>query len=55
MGEYIQFGCGLCAPTSWINFDAGPIFWIEKRLPFLKRVMVKRDCRITRTIFVMVM
>jgi hypothetical protein len=42
MGEYIQFGCGLCAPTSWINFDAGPIFWIEKRLPFLKRVMVKR-------------
>jgi hypothetical protein len=42
MGEYIQFGCGLCAPTSWINFDAGPIFWIEKRLPLLKRVMVKR-------------
>ena|ERR1700743_361905 len=40
--EYIQFGCGTCAPSSWLNFDAGPAFSLEKRLPFLRSVLVKR-------------
>jgi hypothetical protein len=40
--EYIQFGCGLCAPTTWRNFDAGPAFLLEKRLPFLRRTLVRR-------------
>ncbi len=39
---YIQFGCGLCAPATWQNFDAGPAFWIEKNLPFLKETLVQR-------------
>lgn len=38
----VQFGCGTCAPTSWLNFDAGPAFVLEKRLPFLKAVLVRR-------------
>jgi hypothetical protein len=39
---YVQFGCGLSAPTTWRNFDAGPAFWIEKNLPFLKGAVVRR-------------
>ena len=41
-GSYIQFGCGLCAPATWRNFDAGPAFWIERKLPFLKPALLKR-------------
>jgi predicted SAM-dependent methyltransferase len=41
-GSYVQFGCGLCAPTTWQNFDAGPAFWMEKNLPFLKPLLLKR-------------
>ena len=33
LGAYVQFGCGICAPTTWLNFDAGPAFWIERKLP----------------------
>ena len=40
--EYIQFGCGLCAPPTWRNFDAGPAFWLQKKLPFLKSAIVGR-------------
>ncbi len=38
----MQFGCGTCAPESWLNFDAGPAFLLEKRLPFLKPALVRR-------------
>ena len=41
-GSYVQFGCGLCAPPAWQNFDAGPAFWMEKNLPFLKPMLLKR-------------
>ena len=41
-GLYVQFGCGLCAPGGWSNFDAGPAFWIQKKLPFLKPTLVKK-------------
>ena len=40
--DYMQFGCGTDAPTSWRNFDAGPAFLLEKRLPFLKNSLVRR-------------
>ncbi len=39
---YVQFGCGLCAPTSFRNFDAGPAFWLQSRLPFLRQSLVRR-------------
>ena len=38
----MQFGCGTCAPETWLNFDAGPAFWLETRLPFLKPALVRR-------------
>lgn len=40
--EYMQFGCGMCAPEGWQNFDAGPAFWLQSRLPFLTPLLVKR-------------
>jgi predicted SAM-dependent methyltransferase len=41
-GEYLQFGCGLCAPSGWRNFDAGPAFWLQRNIPFLRPTLVKR-------------
>ena len=40
--QYVQFGCGMCAPQTWLNFDAGPAFWLQSRLPFLTPLLVKR-------------
>lgn len=39
---YVQFGCGMCAPETWQNFDAGPAFWLQSRLPLLTPLLVKR-------------
>jgi SAM-dependent methyltransferase len=33
-GQLIQFGCGLCAPTQWRNFDASPTLRLQ-RLPLI--------------------
>jgi hypothetical protein len=27
---YVQYGCGLCAPDSWTNFDASPTLRVQK-------------------------
>jgi hypothetical protein len=40
--QNVQFGCGTCAPDTWLNFDAGPAFFLEKRLPFLKPLLVRK-------------
>ena len=40
--RYVQFGCGMCAPETWQNFDAGPAFWLQSRLPFVTPLLVKR-------------
>lgn len=40
--QYVQFGCGTCAPETWQNFDAGPAFWLQSRLSFLTPLLVKR-------------
>ena len=40
--QYIQFGCGLCAPQSWRNFDAGPAFWLQRHVPVVKPLLLKR-------------
>jgi hypothetical protein len=40
-GDYLQFGCGLCVPRGWRNFDAGPSFWLQQKIPFLKRTLVR--------------
>lgn len=35
----VQYGCGIEAPSTWINFDASPNLWLE-RLPLLGRFYV---------------
>jgi SAM-dependent methyltransferase len=29
-GLYVQYGCGLCAPDGWLNFDASPRLKLER-------------------------
>jgi methyltransferase family protein len=29
-GLYVQYGCGLCAPEGWLNFDASPRLRLER-------------------------
>jgi SAM-dependent methyltransferase len=31
----VQFGCGLCTPERWLNFDSTPTLWVA-RLPFTR-------------------
>jgi Methyltransferase domain len=28
--RYVQYGCGLCAPTEWLNFDSSPTLRVQK-------------------------
>jgi SAM-dependent methyltransferase len=37
-GLYVQYGCGLCAPDPWLNFDASPRLRIE-RLPGIRQAL----------------
>ncbi len=39
---YVQFGCGLSAPPSWINFDSSPTLRIQ-RVPIVGSVLGRRD------------
>lgn len=38
---YVQYGCGLCAPVGWINFDASPTLQIQ-RIPLLGKLFRKK-------------
>jgi SAM-dependent methyltransferase len=37
-GQMIQFGCGLCAPSQWRNFDASPTLRLQKMPVFGKLI-----------------
>ncbi len=39
-GLYLQYGCGLCAPDGWLNFDASWTLRFE-RLPVVGRLYTK--------------
>ena len=36
-GDWIHFGCGMCAPEEWTNFDCSPTLWLQ-RVPLLGRL-----------------
>jgi hypothetical protein len=38
---YVQYGCGLSAPTEWINFDASPTLLIQK-LPIIGALIQRK-------------
>ncbi|HWB54607.1 MAG TPA: methyltransferase domain-containing protein [Tepidisphaeraceae bacterium] len=40
-GQYVQYGCGLCAPDGWLNFDASPTLRAQ-RMPIIGRVIGSR-------------
>ncbi len=39
-GTFVQFGCGLCAPEQWKNFDASPALVLQ-HLPLIGPLMPK--------------
>jgi len=40
MGLYVQYGCGLSAPSDWINFDSSPTLQMQK-IPLLGKIVKK--------------
>lgn len=36
--QYTQFGCGLCAPKQWLNFDSSPALPLQK-LPIIGKLI----------------
>ena len=42
---YINYGCGLCAPTNWLNFDGSPRLWLERK-PILAQLIQLRHGRL---------
>lgn len=41
---HMQFGCGWCAPSGWLNFDASPTLRFE-RLPMIGRLYTRNARR----------
>jgi SAM-dependent methyltransferase len=46
---YVQYGCGLCAPEGWINFDASYTLAFE-RLPLVGRLYTKNSQRFPKQV-----
>lgn len=42
MASHVQCGCGLCAPSEWLNFDASPTLRLQ-RLPLIGRLSAVRQ------------
>lgn len=37
---YVNYGCGLCAPSGWLNFDASPTLRLQ-RIPILGAILAR--------------
>lgn len=42
--QYVQYGCGMCAPLAWINFDSSPTVRFE-RIPLIGQLYKKNAVR----------
>ena len=42
MNQYVQYGCGLCAPPTWRNFDASPTLRLQK-IPIMRRFFMTEE------------
>lgn len=47
--QYVQYGCGWCAPEGWRNFDASPTLRFE-RIPLLGKLYTKNKTRFPRNV-----
>ena len=41
INSYVNYGCGLCAPKQWINFDVSPTLRIQK-IPILRSLFKQK-------------
>lgn len=41
LGLFVQYGCGLCAPDGWINFDASPTLLVG-RVPVIGALLPRK-------------
>ncbi len=48
-GKYVHYGCGWCAPRSWINYDASPTLRFE-RLPLVGLLYTKNQARFPKNV-----
>jgi hypothetical protein len=39
-GRFVQYGCGLCAPSTWRNFDVSPTLRLQ-RLPLIRNLLAR--------------
>jgi hypothetical protein len=47
--EYVQYGCGWCAPEAWLNFDASPTLRFE-RWPLVGQLYTKNARRFPKNV-----
>lgn len=47
--EYVQYGCGWCAPETWLNFDCSPTLRFE-RLPVIGRLYTRNAKRFPKNV-----
>jgi hypothetical protein len=42
--DYVHYGCGLCAPPGWRNFDASPTLRLA-RIPLVGKLLVRKQAQ----------
>src|SRR5690349_19387092 len=47
--EYVQYGCGLCAPDGWLNFDSSLTLKFE-RVPVIGRMYIRNAQRFPKNV-----
>ena len=47
--RYVQYGCGMCAPDGWENFDSSPTLRFEK-MPLVGMLYTKNASRFPRSV-----
>lgn len=46
---YVQYGCGMCAPDGWRNFDCSPTLRFE-RIPIIGKLYTKNKSRFPKNV-----
>jgi len=46
---HVQYGCGLCAPDDWLNFDVSPTILLQ-RIPGVSSILAKTGTRFPKSV-----
>ncbi len=49
LGVYVQYGCALCVPKEWINFDSSPTPRIQK-IPIIGSLLTRNSSKFPKNI-----